>query len=74
MTEFPDGLPDRILDALRDLLCDVCLYKVESAGELDPCDRCEEKIVRYLANLADELEAQVEELDEQIRDLEDSES
>ena len=44
---------------LEDLLCDACLYKVETDPSVlvaDMCDRCRGKVIQWLLDTADELE------------------
>ena len=44
---------------LEDLLCDACLYKVETDPHTlvaDMCDRCRAKVIQWLLDTADEIE------------------
>lgn len=44
---------------LESLLCDACLYKVETEPSTliaDMCDRCKRKVLQWLVDNAEELE------------------
>ena len=44
---------------LEDLLCDACLYKVETDPTTlvaDMCDRCKRKVIQWLTETAEEIE------------------
>ena len=45
---------------LEDLLCDACLFKVETDPTTlvaDMCDRCRGKVIKWLLETADEIES-----------------